>query len=110
MLCLAALQIKEGSGDETRKNVRVTAADTFDIPGSRGTANFILKWFKDAKHAATLNVMTIKGVTQPYTAEKAGKWVPIVAFECRGMEPTAWHPEVRLSHHVWSMNRVAHVP
>lgn len=24
-----------------------------------------------------------------------GKWVPVVAFECRGIEPTAFHPEVR---------------
>jgi hypothetical protein len=28
------------------------------------------------------------------TEDDDGKWVPVVAFECRGIEPTAFHPEV----------------
>jgi hypothetical protein len=27
--------------------------------------------------------------------EDNGKWVPVIAFECRGLEPVAYHPEVR---------------
>ena len=88
------LQVKESSGDERRDRVRVSAADSFDIPGSRGTANFLIKFYKDARHPATLSVTDIKGITQPYTADKAGEWAPLIAFECRGLEPTAWHPEV----------------
>ena len=32
-------------------------------------------------------------VTRAFTAEDLGKFVPIVAFDCRGCEPTAWHPD-----------------
>ena len=92
----ACLQVKESSGEEKRENVRVNAVDSFEIPGSRCNANFILKWYKDARHTATLNVTALKGVTQSYTAAKAGQFVPIIAFECRGMEPVTWHPEVCL--------------
>jgi hypothetical protein len=29
------------------------------------------------------------------TEEDNGKFVPVIAFECRGLEPVAYHPEVR---------------
>lgn len=92
------MQVKESSGAETRENVQVTAAEVHDIPNSRGQANFLLKWSKDARHAAYLNVVQLKGVTCAYTAadSEAQKWVPLVAFECRGMEPFAWQPQVGL--------------
>jgi hypothetical protein len=32
-------------------------------------------------------------VTRPYTADDAGQFVPIVAFDCKGCEPTAWYPD-----------------
>ena len=32
-------------------------------------------------------------MTRAITAADSGQFVPIVAFDCRGCEPTAWHPE-----------------
>jgi hypothetical protein len=32
-------------------------------------------------------------VTRAYTADDSGSFVPIVAFDCRGCEPTAWYPD-----------------
>jgi Eukaryotic protein of unknown function (DUF866) len=38
-------------------------------------------------------VVDIKKVTTlSITAAQSGQWVPIVAFECRGLVPTKWHP------------------
>lgn len=36
----------------------------------------------------------IKGVTRPLTADDENKFVPIVGFDCRGMDPIDWRPEV----------------
>ncbi len=64
-----------------------------DLTGSRGVANFTLKWTKDSRHEAYLNVQEVKNVTRALTADDAGKFVPIIAFDCRGMEPVDWRPE-----------------
>jgi hypothetical protein len=72
--------------------VRVTAAEEHDLPGSRGVANFVCKWVRDAKHAASIVVESaVKGVTRDVTGEDEGAWVPVCGFECRGIEPTALH-------------------
>lgn len=62
------------------------------MPGSRGVANFVCKWVRDAKHAASIVVEeTVKGVTRDVTGEDEGQWVPVCGFECRGIEPTKLH-------------------
>jgi hypothetical protein len=42
-----------------------------------------------------------KQVTRAITAADSGQFVPIVAFDCRGCEPTAWHPEEARSARGW---------
>jgi hypothetical protein len=42
---------------------------------------------------ACVRLLNAHQVTRPYTADDAGKFVPIVAFDCRGCEPTAWYPD-----------------
>lgn len=71
----------------------VSTDEVIELSGSRGTANFAMKWVPDSKHQAYLNVMTeLKGIIKPLTADHEGKYVPIVAFDCRGLEPIAWLP------------------
>lgn len=70
----------------------VSAEEIHELSGSRGTANFALKWVRDARHEASLNVQQVKGVTRDLTSEDQG-FVPIVAFECRGMDPIDWKPD-----------------
>lgn len=44
-------------------------------------------------HGATAEIKHLtKNNTLEYTVDDAGKWRPIVIFECRGMEPYNWHP------------------
>ncbi|KIZ05665.1 hypothetical protein MNEG_2291 [Monoraphidium neglectum] len=87
------IDVKESAGSEQRDGVYVTANDTHELSGSKGTANFVMKFDKASKHEAYLNVLEIKGVTRDITEEDNGKWVPVIAFECRGLEPVAYHPE-----------------
>lgn len=91
--CSYCLDVKESAGSEQRDGVYVTAAETHDLSGSKGNANFVMKFAKGSKNEASLNVLEVKGVTREVTGDDSGKWVPVVAFECRGMEPVAYHPE-----------------
>ena len=74
--------------------------------GSRGTANFVISF---DKREASISFTEVKGkvillsciflwpphslkllqVRRQYTADDSGKFVPVVAFECRGAEPSA---------------------
>ena len=87
--------MKDSTGDDVREGVRVSAADEVDLPGSRGSAHFALKWARDARHAAHLTLAPVKGVTRAYTGADDGTWVGVVGMECRGLEPVSWQPEVR---------------
>lgn len=60
-------QVKESAGSETRERVHVTAAETHDMSGSKGTANFVMKFAKDSRHECSINVMQLKGVTRAVT-------------------------------------------
>ncbi len=40
-----------------------------------------------------LNIAPVKNVTRRYTAEDNGQFVPIIGFDCRGLEPIAFHPQ-----------------
>lgn len=64
--------------------------------------HFALKW-EGSKKRATLQVVDdpkaalkkkkYKGeLPRDYKAEDSGRWVPILAVECRGLEPYAFHP------------------
>ena len=100
------MQVKDSTGDDERKGVEVTSTHEEELPGSRGSANFALRWHRDSKMPAHLNVQEIqkeaktKGkdiLRAAYTAEDEGKFIGIVGFECRGLEVTDWHPQVPAS-------------
>ncbi|CAM9387385.1 unnamed protein product [Choristocarpus tenellus] len=78
---------------EIREFVEVTRARNEELAGSRGTANVVIKW-KGAKKQATMSIVDIKKVTTAgeIKGEQSGEFVPILAFECRGLEPVRWHP------------------
>ena len=100
--------MKDSRGEDERKGVEVTSTHEEELPGSRGTANFALRWHKDSKMAAHLNVHEIEKevktkakdiLRSAYTAEDEGKFIGIVGFDCRGMDVTDWQPQVwQLTH------------
>lgn len=87
--------MKNSQGEDIREGVHISPTEEHDLSGSRGTANFIMKWARDSKHECYANVQHVKGVTRALTANDAGNFVPIISFECRGLEPIDWRPEVR---------------
>lgn len=87
-------QVKDSTGEDVREGVRVTSRNVEDLKDSKGQCNFQLKFVKDARRAAYLNVVPVKGVTRGLKAEDDRKWVPIIGFECRGMDVIGFHPEV----------------
>jgi hypothetical protein len=88
---------------EVREKVVVDRSETVEQDeGAREPPHhFQLKW-EGSKKQSTLTVVDEaaiktalkkkKNVETPrdYTADDSGEWVPIVAVECRGLEPTAF--------------------
>lgn len=60
-----------------------------ELEGSRGEANYIMKW-PGSKTQAYIKIVELKGVSGSYTDENSGKWVTVLALECRNLVPTAW--------------------
>jgi hypothetical protein len=59
-------QVKEAAGAEERERVYVTASEVMDLSGSKGTANFVMKFAKGCKDV-TMNVQAVKKFTREYT-------------------------------------------
>ena len=102
-LCLT---VKNPLSDyEVREKVVINPSETVeqDEHDRSGEHHFRLTW-EGSKKASTLRILTAaqvktalkkkKGIQLPrsYTAEDAGSFVPILAVECRGLEPTAFFP------------------
>mmetsp|Transcript_123372 Transcript_123372/g.226346 ORF Transcript_123372/g.226346 Transcript_123372/m.226346 type:complete len:172 (-) Transcript_123372:71-586(-) len=95
------LDVKNAAGEETREGVTVDPQEEFDMPNSKGTCNFLIKW-EGAKQASTMSVITptrSTGVKElkkvelgSYTAADSGEFKPMVVFDCRGIEPCGWSP------------------
>eukprot|EP00980_Cylindrotheca_fusiformis_P027801 scaffold22560_cov135-Cylindrotheca_fusiformis.AAC.12 len=100
------VSIRHPQGDEVRENVVFNPSETIEQEeGSREPAHhFRLKW-EGSKKASTLQVLDEKEVAatlkkkkykgdrpRAYTGEDSGNWVPVLAMECRGIEPFSFHP------------------
>ena len=93
------LDVRESGGSETRTNVVVDDAVDHELPGSKGTAHFAMKFDKGSKHMSTMNVIrrkekVVSELGDPYGEGLVGSgaWTAVAAFECRGVEPIGWHP------------------
>jgi len=86
------IDVKQSGGDDERKGVQIDPEESHEVPNSKNaTANFMVK-FEGDKAPSTLSMVSLKGLPfRAQTADDTGM-VPIAAFECRGMEPTKWHP------------------
>jgi hypothetical protein len=95
------------SGDEVREKVVFNPSETVEQEeGAREPPHhFRLKW-EGSKKASVLQVLDEKEVAsafkkkkkykgekpRSYTGDDNGNWVPLLAMECRGLEPYAFHP------------------
>lgn len=84
--------MKQSNSDELRKNVFVSAADTYEIEGGIGAgkeAHFVLTW-PGSKKSSTLSI--VNDSQKVIEAKDSGEWVSVIAFDCRGLEPVHWYP------------------
>jgi len=65
------------------------------LNGSRGTANFVLKW-PGQKSQSYMNIVEDKNVKSCISGDDQD-FVSVVCFECRGLEPVTWHTGVGFS-------------
>mmetsp|Transcript_10356 Transcript_10356/g.25873 ORF Transcript_10356/g.25873 Transcript_10356/m.25873 type:complete len:172 (+) Transcript_10356:3-518(+) len=92
------LDVGQAGGVDKRERVTVSMKEEVEIPNSKGTANFVVK-FEGSKAGSTMNVVTVTRKTdvkalknQTLNEYSGGDFSPIAVFDCRGMEPTRWYP------------------
>ena len=100
------ISVRNPLGDEVRDNVVFNPSETVEQEeGSREPAHhFSLKW-EGSKKASVLRILDAKeaatalkkkkqkdGVPRNFTADDSGDWVPLLAMECRGLEPYEFKP------------------
>ena len=93
------IDVKQGQSDETRESVTISREDEVPLDGSRGIANLVLSDWKASCSVLTADEFTtrfkkkkeaLKETPRPVTDEDSGCWVPVVAFEARGLDVVRW--------------------
>mmetsp|Transcript_21630 Transcript_21630/g.55494 ORF Transcript_21630/g.55494 Transcript_21630/m.55494 type:complete len:162 (+) Transcript_21630:182-667(+) len=85
--------LQQSQGSERREGVEICENESHEIPGSKGDANFLMKWARDDRKHATINIEHVKKYTRAYAEADSGSFVPIIGFDCRGAEPVDWTPQ-----------------
>lgn len=91
---LFQLNISDGQG-ERKDGITLSINDVLEIEGSRGEANYVMKWPGGAQQAY-IKIVEIpakkggKDFKSTYTADDSGKWVRFVAMEARGIDIDKW--------------------
>jgi hypothetical protein len=75
---------------EERLGITVSKADILELNGSKGDANYVMKWHKADSHQAYIKLVDVKKVDGTY--KTSGDWTTLLGLECRGLIPTAWIP------------------
>ena len=84
----------ENDAHERREGITVCSDDELELEGSRGTANFVMK-FNKGDHQSYIkleNLTAKKHGTGVLTEALSGQWVTLAVMECRGLTPLVCHP------------------
>jgi hypothetical protein len=86
------LDLEQSDGDEVRTKIEIDPTESVEIDGSKGEANLVFK-FEGARKQAYVKIIAVKNVTTGgvYNGEQE-ELQPLVAFECRGCQPSKWYP------------------
>ncbi|CAK9011790.1 UPF0587 protein YCR090C [Durusdinium trenchii] len=95
------VDIQQSGGTEIREGVTIDPTNEEDVPNSKGTANFLIKW-DGAKAPSSISLVTPTRSTPLKDKEvkdkpllqysEAGTMQPVAIFDCRGAEPVKWYP------------------
>lgn len=73
------------SDGEERKGITVSKSDVLELNGSKGDANYVMKWHKADSHQAYIKLVDVKKADGSYKITDTGTWVTILGLECRGI-------------------------
>ena len=94
---------RQGRAERTRRRRGCSSAPTTSRrwTAAEGHANFAMR-FPDCKKQCTVSFDARQGAVprDTITAEDSGAFVPIMGFDCRGLELTKWQPTEGLRRHV----------
>ena len=93
------IDVQNSQSEEKREGVTINAEEEVELEGSRGTANLEIR-FPDSTEKANCSIIgaasfqatfkknkaKLKEMPRAVTAEDSDEWVPIVAFEARGLD------------------------
>ncbi|MGH0190053.1 UNVERIFIED_CONTAM: hypothetical protein FKN15_041969, partial [Acipenser sinensis] len=89
------LKLKCGNyGEVSDKWQYITLMDSVPLKGGRGSASMVQKC-KLCSRENSIDIL--KDTMKPYHAEDSERFKTIVQFECRGLEPVDFQPQVRRS-------------
>jgi hypothetical protein len=66
----------DSSGGDVKKGVTVSSEDAIELDGSKGEANFVMKWPK-AKAQSYMRLVDVKKCDMTYKAADSGKFVTV---------------------------------
>ncbi|EGD78329.1 hypothetical protein PTSG_09395 [Salpingoeca rosetta] len=89
---LWCVDLQQSGGNEVRSEVVIDTTEEQPLEGSRGTANFVMKWSKSDRKGSSVTKEEKKGGARFITEDDVGKWVPVAAFDCRGADIIKYHP------------------
>ncbi|RZF47085.1 hypothetical protein LSTR_LSTR004485 [Laodelphax striatellus] len=79
-----------GCGEDSPNWHTFGVADSHELKGGRGSANFVYKC-KFCSRENSLDI--VKDSIKKIEASQGEKFVPLVKFDCRGLEPTFFMPK-----------------
>ena len=93
------IDVQNSQSTERRDGITINAEEEVELEGSRGVANLEIK-FPDSTEKANCSVVgaaafqaqfkknkaKLKEIPRAVTGDDSGEWVPIVAFEARGLD------------------------
>jgi len=84
------IDLERGSDGLRKPDQTIAKRDVFEIEGSRGDANYIMKWEKGDKTSCNISILDEKTVDGTYHADDANKWKTICVMEARGADIIGW--------------------
>jgi hypothetical protein len=81
----------ESSDGERKEGITVSSTEIIELEGSRGEANFVMRWHK-GDPPSYIKIVAVKKVDGSYNSKDGGKFATIAGFECRGLTITRYIP------------------
>jgi len=84
------VHLERGSDGLRKADQTLKKSDEFEMEGSRGVANYIMKWEKGDKAACNISILDEKSVDGTYSADDNAQWKTMGVMEARGCDIIGW--------------------